>query len=323
MYLMIKTLRITGVAAVAFAGVVLASVLGPVSVIHLDNRSDEKMGKILAAPGAVDGFRDLHAGKDQANQDTTPPLVKQAETFKNIIDPKPTTPVGTAVASTTTVRGGPTVKPPVPPSQKFMLLGTAYSPSNPSSSFAYVRFQDNTCQWVPCGSEVGHIVIKEIREDSVVCWDGHRESEVAMEVVPDRASLLEVEEDASASEPVEAKIIGSPSSPPQLSNRSVLPTTRAVAPRMTDDELQSLGDLANKIKKLHGSLGDDDPAADANRVAAVNRLMSEFKSSRVSPQETKKLEDLGDEPSREKEQAREEQKREFIRKLNAARTSKN
>jgi hypothetical protein len=318
---MIKTLRITGVAAVAFAGVVLASLLGPVSLIRLDSSRDEKIGKILDAPGAVDRSRDLHAGTEPGGPDTTPPLVRQAELFKDIIDPKPLIGVVQTEASASPVRTGPPTKP-VSTSQKFALLGTAYSPSNPGSSFAYVRFVDNTCQWVPCGSEVGHIVIKEIRESSIVCWDGHRESEQLIEAVPDRVSLLEADggapasDPAAASEPLEVKVVEAPPSRPRIPSRSVRPPVMGGTPRLTTDEQESLGDLASRLRRLEG------PGADANRAAAVDRLISEFKSSRVSPEETRNLENLGGEMAGEKERGPEGQKREFIRKLNTARPPK-
>lgn len=317
---MIKTLRMTGVAAVLFAGVVLASLLGPVSLVRLDDRGDEKISKVLGSPGAVERSQELHAGKDR-NPDTTPPLVKQAELFKDIIDPKPVAPAGDA-----TRVAQPPNTPPRPPSstqQDFALLGTACSPSNPSSSFAYIRFVDNTCLWVGCGEEVGHLVVKEIREDSIIYWDGRRESELPIQAVPDRVSLLEADGDvpastpATRSQPIEVKMVDTPASRLRPAGRPVPPMTGG-AQRLTPEEQQRLDELADKLRRMHGA-PDDGPDTDANRAAAVNRLISEFKSSRVSPEETVNLENLPDEAPDEKEQGRDEQKRELMRKLNTAR----
>jgi len=138
---MIKTLRLTGVAAVAFAGLVLASVLGPVSLIRLDDTSDQRMGEILASPGAVERFHDLHGDKNPAGQDTTPPLVRQAELFKDIIDPKLLSPAPAMQAVASPRRESIAVKPPVT-SAKFTLVGTSCSASNPNLSFAYIRSAD-------------------------------------------------------------------------------------------------------------------------------------------------------------------------------------
>ncbi len=85
---MIKTLRITGVAAVALAGVVLASVLGPASLIHWGGPDDQQMEKIVAAPSAVERFREQYGDKGHVDADQIPPLVRQAELFKDIIDPQ-------------------------------------------------------------------------------------------------------------------------------------------------------------------------------------------------------------------------------------------
>ncbi|MBP7051820.1 MAG: hypothetical protein KBE65_12470 [Phycisphaerae bacterium] len=319
---MIQTLRITGVAAVAFAGVILASLLGPVSLIRLDDSRNEKMDKIITAPGAVDRFQSQHTGDDQVGPDTTPPLVKQAESFKDIIDP-PAPPVAEAPKAPPTGRGTTTAKSPPAGSQKFTLLGTSYSPSNPGSSFAYIRFVDNTCQWVECGSEVGHDVIKEIREDSIVCSDGRRDTVLFVEVVPDRVSLLEADgevlpSDAAATpEPIEVRAVDAPPSRPRMPNR--------VAPhgagRLTLSEQGALGDLASSLKKLRGVPGEG-VGADANRAAAVERLISEFKSSRVSPEEARNLENLSGETTGESERGPEPPTREFIRKLNTARPPK-
>jgi len=320
---MVKTLRIAGVAAVAFAGVVLASVLGQVSLLHLGGPGDEKMGRILASAGAVDRFRDLHAGKDQAGQGTTPPLVKQAEIFKDIIDPKVVAPAAPVEATAAPARPTLPVKP-VATLQNFTLLGTAYSPSKPSSSFAYIRAADNTCQWVECGGEIGHLVIKEVKESSVICWDGRRESELAMLETPDRASLLEVDEEAPASDvvetpqPVEVQAVTPPSGRPHLAPNRMIPPSVRTGAGLTADEQKSLDDLASRLKRLSGA-PEDGHAPDANRVADIGKLISEYKSSRVTPEETKNLENLGNERNLEKERAREEQRREFIRRLNSGR----
>jgi hypothetical protein len=321
---MIQTLRITGVAAVAFAGLVLASVLGPVSLIHLDNKSDQRVTKVLDSPGAVERFHDLHGDKTNTGKYTTPPLVRQAESFKDIIDPKvveptPTTPVASEARPTRTV------KPPVI-SAKFTLLGTSYSPSNPAASFAYIRTPENTCLWLACGEDIGHLTLKEVRESSVICTDGRQDSEVLMEVVPDRVAMLEGGDAVAAD--------AAPAAPPSVTTRmtsvapagaSRLPRRPAfrqppAAPLMVDDsEHEALKDLATGLKRLQTIPGD---ANKADQDAAIDKLISEFKSSRVSPQETQKLEKLGDEVSDANGRPGDERNRELMKRLNSSRASK-
>jgi hypothetical protein len=319
---MIKTLRITGVAAVAFAGLVLASVLGPVSLIHLDNKNDQRMGKFLSSPGAVERFHELHGDKNAPNQDTKPPLVRQAELFKDIIDPKIVV-ARPADAAPVAPRPGPSPKIPVQPSAQFTLIGTSWSASDPSASFAYVRSPNNTFQWVQCGDEIGHLTIKEVRENSVLCWDGQREREVPMEAVPGRVSLLDTGAAAASSvetpvpQPAEVKITESPTNRPKLMNRPALPAAlRSGASKMTDDERAAVNELMDKVKKMQNPSGGDANATTADKVALANKLISELRSSRVSPQETRNLENMGDQVNQDSERAQEEQKRELLKRLN-------
>lgn len=322
---MIQTLRITGVAAVAFAGLVLASVLGPVSLIHLDDRSDQRVGKVLASPGAVERFHDLHGDKTDTGEDTIPPLIRQAESFKEIIDPRivesaPSTPVATTVKPT------PVVKPRGEVSPKFTLLGTSCSPLNSNSSFAYVRTADNKCQWLACGEEIGHLTIKEVRENSVICSDGRQDSEVLMEVVPDRVAMLEggdlVASDTipAVSQPVRAKTPAAvPAGASRLPKRPAFGQPPAVPPKMADSEHEALRDLATELRRLQTVPGD---ANKADHDAAIEKLISEFKSSQVSPEETRRLENLGDEVSDVNGRPGDERNRELVKRLNSSRASK-
>lgn len=339
---MIKTLRVTSVAAVVLASIVLASVLVPSLVgLSVDGdggtkrivnmlapltrilpyaRDDEQMGKILNAPSAVDRFKERHGDKDQSSQDTTPPLVKQAELLANIINPPA---ASTARMSARPGRGTPVPSPPPPPesSAKFNLVGTSYSASDPGASFAYICLADGTYQWVRQGEQVAHYVIKEVKAGSVTCWDGNRTTEMLVEPVPDTASMLET----GAASPVPAAS-GSRSSmagrtPGQLVAQPVASGQPAVggsdspSAHLSEEDQQALGDLVDRLKEL-----ESDPA---NRAAAASKLISEFRSSRVSAEEAEKLGDLGEELNENKNSLKEERRREFLRRLNAPRSIRN
>lgn len=317
---MIQTLRITGVAAVALAGVVLASVLGPVSLIHLDNQSGQRMEKILTAPSAVERFREQNGDRNQGDLDTTPPLVRQAETFKGIIDPPPPpAPVARPAAAAAAPRA-PVVRPPAV-TQKFELVGTSHSPSNPAFSFAYIRLPDGTYQWIPSGGQIGHLVVKEIRQGSIICLDGQTESEIQVEPVPDTANLLIVGGGKSAStatapQPVEVKVTGQTQSPPRLPNRPGFPRTpRPTAQIITDNEQEALGELVSRLKELQNRTG--------GAPVDANKLSPEYGSSRLSPEEARKLEVLGQKLGGDSDNGLEEAKRELLRRLNAAHTPGN
>ncbi len=187
---MIKTLRITSVAAFVVAAVVLASVLGllgPASFLRVNTGSggDKQIDKILSGDSAVKRFTDQNGEKAVSTEDT-PPLIKQADLFAGIINPRIEAPKGkpSTKGPARLDRGA---APPVAVSGKFTLLGTSYS-DDPKDSYAYIKLVDNTLQWAGVGSEIGHTKIKEIRRGSIVCWDGTQD--VTMTATPQETSSL-------------------------------------------------------------------------------------------------------------------------------------
>jgi hypothetical protein len=307
LFLMIKTLRITSVAAVLFAVVVLASVLGflqPASLLHLNLavRSDKQTEKILSGPSAVDRFKELYGNRGPDGKDTTPPLVKQAQIFASIINPPPPTgPTGNLPPKPTPGRPTPLPTPVGPVSSKFDLLGTSYS-SDPTTSFAYIRMPGGTTQWVGVGCAIGHVTIKEIRNGSIVCSDGNRDFDMNTEPTPETSSLLETGKTANnavtstspspAVASTSAPVAGTPQTPgritsvrPQISgtaNAPTLPTRPSVASsraaalgtpvppaQISPEEQESLSELGNRLKAAAGG--------DSN--ATTNRMVSDYQSS--------------------------------------------
>jgi hypothetical protein len=314
---MIRTLRITSVAAVLLAGVVLASVLGPVSLISFGVRSDKQVKKVLDAPSAVDRFKEQHPDKDQS-QDTTPPLVKQAELFADILKPRvPTSAQAPATAARAAVR--PSVTPPVV-SANFNLVGLSYSPS-PAFSFAYIRLPDQTYQWVQPGSQIGHIVVKEVRSDRIIYWDGRQDVEKMVEQPPETGSMLETGKAVpmlEAPAPRQPTIGQAPSHPvaqPAMASQPVATPADSTAAGLSPEEQQNLGDLAARLREL-----DKDPA---NRAAAQQKLIEEFRSSRVSTEEAKKLGNLGEELNGSKGSPKDDKWRERLKRLSGSRATKN
>lgn len=290
---MIKTLRITSVAAVLLAVVVLASVLGylrPASLLHLNFgvRSDKQIEKILSGPSAVERFKEQYGNKARGGEDTTPPLVKQAELFADIINPRlPDLPAG---GVTTPLPPKPSfTKPAGPVSSKFELLGTCYS-SNPNTSFAYIRLPDSTCKWTGVGTEIGHVTIKEIRNGSIVCWDGNKDVEMPTAATPETSSLLETGKapndastppQASSEPPTRSRISDvklSASTAPVRAGRPFVASGRGTSLRVppaqiSKEEQENLTELGNRLKTSEG--------ADSN--TAVNKLISDFKSAQANP----------------------------------------
>ena len=80
-------------------------------------------------------------------------------------------------------------------------------------------------------------------------------------------------------------------------------------------------ELVNKLRELQrrsGGSGADAEAAARERAALTEKLMSEFKSSRVSDEEVERLEDLGEELSGTQSKSLLERRRDFRRRMGPA-----
>jgi hypothetical protein len=297
---MIKTLRITSVAAVLLAVVVLASVLGylrPAALMHLNFgvRSDKQIDKILHGPSAVDRFKEQYGNKPASGGDTTPPLVKQAELFADILNPRP--PDSPAGGVTTPLAPVPVIKKPIAPvSSKFELLGTSCT-SNPNTSFAYIRLPDSTCQWTGVGTEIGHVTIKEIHNGSIVCWDGSRDIPMTTVATPETSTLLETgkapkdatsQSQASSEPPALGRAsnvkVQAPTSVPVRAGRPFVAAGRGAVPgappaQISKEEQANLTELGNRLKTGEGADSD----------AAVNQLITDFKSAQTNPSQAESV----------------------------------
>ncbi|MBN1508699.1 MAG: hypothetical protein JW955_17760 [Sedimentisphaerales bacterium] len=305
---MVRLLQIIGVAAFVFTGLVLASIKWPMARLHLGVTQDREVASFLEGPRAVSRFNDLKDSQAEDNEgDKTPPLVREAQTLEGIINPRvsPPTEAAPAVAET---RITPTfVKPLTPSTAKFDLVGICYSPASPESSFAYIRLPDNSYQWIQLGSEVGHLTVKQIKNGSIICFDGQNLNEMSVEPAVDTASILEVGGVPVASDQGAA---GSPSA----------------SGRLTGQDESSLSELVHRLKQeLQKESRSDQADADAaggDKAAEVGKLISEYKSSRVSPEEAQKLENLGEQLNGNKSSPAEERRRELIRRMGQPRLPK-
>jgi hypothetical protein len=317
---MVRLLQIIGVTALVFAGLVLASIKWPVAMLHLGLSQDREAQEFLDASTAVTRFNSRQDNQAADNQDKTPLLVRQAQTLEGIINPRVPPPVPTAAATASQAPAAP--KPLAPSSAKFALVGVSFSPTDPASSFAYIRLADNiTYQWIQQGSEIGHLIIKQVKTDSIICSDGQRLSEMTIEPTVDTASILET---------------GAVAAAPAVSDR-LAGTSSPLSARLTGQDEASLNDLVHRLKKELGKAPKADQAdantAPADKAAAVGKLITEYKSSRVSPEEAQKLDNLGeqlnganDKQPNEKQQSdkqqMEEKRRELMRRMGQPRSPK-
>ncbi|MBN2130629.1 MAG: hypothetical protein JW741_14095 [Sedimentisphaerales bacterium] len=323
---MIRTLRITGLLVVVFAVLVVGSVLGFVPFLNRDTAGEEQARKVLSSPGAVERFRTQHADKVPATEDRTPPLVQQAKLLAGILNP----PVKVSPPNTSSRTSTPTIRRPVVSSSaKFDLVGTSYLPSAPQESFAYIRLPGNEYRWVKQGSEVGHLVIKEVRSGSITYLDGQSSAVLAVEAIPETSSLLT---SGAAATPA-APAIPEPSRPatvrtvdrrttarPSLQRPTPRSTTKTPPSQMDEKDEEALGELVNRLRDMQKSFRSDKTGSQVDpedRKAMMDKVISEFKSSsRVSDEEAEKLDDLGKQLNGTKEESIIEKRREAMRRVN-------
>jgi hypothetical protein len=320
---MVTIVRIVGVAALILAGLVLALLWGPFHPFGLGAPDNQGAKDFLSAPSAVETFNKSRVAGASASGDKTSPLVKQALALEEVMRPR------VEVAQASSNRGGPTPPSPVKPVVKFNLIGISYSASDPHASFAFIRLPDNTYQWIQPGSVVGHQTVKEIKGGSIVCTDGQRDSEISVEATPNTASLLET----GAATPVAAASgLPSPAVRPATfpGGRPPVPDPASAAAkpapvdsgRLSEQEKARVDELANRLKeRLQKSPGSGQPDSNtaAQDQAAVDKLISEFKSSRVSAGEAQKLDNLGEQLNGATEKRAAEKNRELLRRLNQKR----
>lgn len=276
---MVNTLRITSVAAVVLAALVLASVLGPRSLVNLGMKGDAKLDRILQDPNVVDRSRESLTNKAPGGADQIPMLVKQAQDFAKILNPvrsDSTRPTGPAVRTDRPVT-------PVASSAKFTLVGLSYSALRPEESFAYIRLADSTFQWVRKGEEIGHMTIREIRRGSILCWDGSRESEMMIVAPPDTASLLET-------------VAGTPGS---RENAGVSDKPRPGAPAtLNQGNDEALNRIADQVKQFQKAARGGDPNdMFPDRAAIMSQMVSELRASEPNAQEAPKPRNPGPKPN--------------------------
>jgi len=303
---MVRMVRIIGVAALTGTALMLASIKWPVRPLHLGITPDRDARQFLEGPSAVTRFNGRQDSNEvSGNQDKTPPLVKQAQMLEEILNPR----IPQAAASVPAPNAripAPPVKP-VASSAKFDLIGISYSPSDPTSCFAYIRLPDNTYQWICQGSEIGHLTIKQVKSNSIICLDGQRMSEMPVESTIDTASLLETGAGSSASDRITAGV-----SP--------------LSARLTGQDEASLNELVQRLKqelqKENKSNQADSNAVSTEKAAAAGKLITDYKSSLVGAEEAQNLENLGEKLSGAKDNQIEEKRREILRRLSPPRSPK-
>ncbi|MHC4739480.1 MAG: hypothetical protein ACYS9Y_11310 [Planctomycetota bacterium] len=262
---MIKIFRITSIIVAA-----LTTVLVVASPVVLGSQNDKDIEEFLKLPGVVEEFKKAGGEKITQTDGQISPLVKQAKSFALYLNPPPKPKAKPKTTKKYKPKTAP--KPAGPVTAQFKLIGTSFYESHPELSFALIDEPGKGFRWLRQSSSVGHLVIEEIKDGLVVIRDGQRTYDLIAERKP-RKSLLRGKDAAPSTG----------SKPPE-------PDTEQT---VNEEEL-----LENIVKKMEAMAApdsnDSQPTPDQSE-ETMQEVLSAIEAMRTHSEETKKLNDLGQE----------------------------
>jgi hypothetical protein len=285
---MIKTLRITSVVAAILGGVFI------VFPVIYGVRSNERIDKFLKLPSAKEKFESAADSKTKKGQSQESPLVKQAEAFALYLNP-----VKQPVKRISKTGKTPSIADKVNVTPKFPVFATIYYPDNPALSQALIDEPGRGRHWVQQSSMVGHLLIEQVKDGLVIVKSSEEtfELEIQKESQPRPTGKPSPSSSLKKSSPSSVK---PKSSTFNRAASNIRRPTRSVpqrTPRSSSDE-EKMGQLVDKLKDLqqNSASGKTDSGIDQEeRSARIQELISKFKSTRVSAEESKKLDNMGEE----------------------------
>ena len=285
---MIKTLRITSIVVTVLAAILL------VFPVIFGVRSGKDIEELLKSPGVIEKFNKTVGNKATRRGNETSPLVQQAGQFASYLNPPPKTSRTLAGRGTPKARGA-AVTP------KFKVLGTSFNKERPDSSIALIDEPGKGLHWVRQSGKIGHLLIEQIKDGLIVVKDNGRTYEVAAEQKPE-ISLLE---GASA---VPRGAGASSQAPDAADTKSTLPAPRRSAasikeagsdsqkPQLSAGQEEKLNELVEKLQEIQRSYKSDKIGSGTSaeeKAAMMEKLITKFKSSRLSAEEAASLGNLG------------------------------
>ncbi len=262
---MIRTLRITSIVALLLA-------CGFIAVPFIfQKRLDPKVEELLKTESAVEKFSKTQNQRAAKKDTQLSPLVKQAQAFANFLNPPKPEPSPEERQAELEIR--PQVVTP-----KFTLVGTSINTARPEMSMALIDEPGKGTYWVKQASQVGHLIIEQIKSGIVVVNDNGRTSEIVAER-PEKISLLRNPPSEGAS-PVPATTEGSAPPPP---------------PSAVEAQLDQISKELEEIEKQVAAGTLDANAAAAKSAAIMDKFMAEAEAvqSRIESEEAKNIGQLG------------------------------
>ena len=267
-------------------------------------RGDDGIKELLDEPSVIEKFNNSAAKRGTKSTNQVSPLVQQAGAFALYLNPpKPPAPRPEAGRGPSYKRS-PSAKP------KFTVLATSYHKDRPDLSIAMIDEPGKGRNWVRQSSMVGHLLVVEIKDGSVVLKDSSGTFELAAEQKPQISLLAGAPGISSKAAGISSsKVSKTGSSKPSgvntarssaYSGRTVSPTPKLPKkplPRKTNQQSKIMAELAEKLTQMQKRWKSGELNAQ-EKAAMMNQLISEVqasKSSQLSAEESERLSILGKE----------------------------
>lgn len=139
---------------------------------------------LLERPGAIETFLQNRGGVSVQEPERLSPLMAQANILAAHLNPPAPVQASPVVLpeAPKPAPAAPVIRP-VTTSPKFSVYGTSCCDERPERSMALIAElgSQTPARWVRSGTQVGHLVIQEIRPGSIVCLDGGQVQEMKVE----------------------------------------------------------------------------------------------------------------------------------------------
>ncbi len=293
---MIRTLRITSI----IAGILAVSLIVPFGVYGVQGDSEVK--ELLSSPSIVEQYKKAAGDNNTEAQNRKDPLEEMADVFANHINPP--RPVETSAPQMDP--RNPIVN--VKPRAKFKLLGTSYNPADPGLSIALIDNPGDGLFWVRPSQQIGHTLIKEIKDGAIVYEDGQGVQEMAVEQLPTISLIDTPGSSTSIQRPSQAVRTNTETQRPSLSvsrdRKPIRPTRitqgqikQPVPPKSrpieTEEDARELENIVSQLRDLKDNMdvSERTPEERENDEQARAELMEQLihlqqvRASRVNQQE--------------------------------------
>lgn len=277
---MVNVLRI-----ISLIGALLAVVFFVFPIVY-GVRSDEHVKEFLKTPEIREKFENAADSRINKSKDLTSPLVKQARAFASYLNPKPMVNRSPTVSSRSHIANALDVTP------KFKLRCTCFYENDPNMSLALIDEPGKGRHWVRPSSKVGHLLIEQIKDGLIIVKGSEETFEIAIEesTVKDLSASSKGTNSLTRFKPGPSISGRSPSS---ISKPSPV-ELEEVEPDENERNARAKA-LIDKLRSLQKEAVSDTTKGIDNKdkAARIERLISQYQSTRISPEEAKKLGNLG------------------------------